>query len=463
MATQTQTTTMMMQQKQQQLSITATEIKRRKKERERELSSSSEEYYSAYFEDYDADGDSYNLAWRYLGVYIDNTDDEDDDDGNSGTRKVLWAAYYDPNYSGHQIGEYAYYDWATNVWDNSTCVSGSTCARMDCHGDTITETNTLTTSTSTSTSTSTTTTSTWTASTNWTLVGVYKESLEFDNDSFFEQLFKHQGVCLWTGTGDTSDSNYQFMQTMRENDMVTYGSSCYQIESGVYIGAKPVVGGDLTLAVYSDTYCLTELSSDSYSVDDYVSSSTGTSWYSSTGKSWSSAFTTWNYMMEAYKVCQPCRAYSKTYNIQEDDRNRDLVEYNDGEGEEEMNGYNCYDDAHYRNCNQCFKFETHTDMEEASEDDLALATTQGTILRIDVEDVEYGGAPYTAVAETDTKTYDDEDGSSSYADVAYSSMGAVGVAVVVVTGLLAKYRMNKKQRRPRMILTEEGDADQPLE
>jgi len=442
MATQT---TMM--QKQQQLSNTATEIVRRKKEsRERELSSSSEEYYSAYFEDYDADGDSYNLAWRYLGVYIDT--DDDDDDGYYGTRKVLWAAYYDPNYSGHQIGEYAYYDWAKNVWDNSTCVSGSTCARMDCHGDTIIDTNT--------------TTSTWTASTNWTLVGVYKESLEFDNDSFFEQLFKHQGVCLWTGTGDTSNSNYQFMQTMRENDMINYGSSCYQIESGMYIGAKPMMGGNLTLAVYSDTYCMTELSSDTYSVDDYVSSSTGTSWYSSTGKSWSSAFTKWNYMMDAYKVCQPCRAYSKTYNIQ-DDRRRDLVEYNDGEGEEEMNGFNCYDDAHYRNCNQCFKFETHTDMEEASEDDLTLATTQGTIVRIDVNDVEYGGAPY-AVTETTDDTYDDDGASSSsYADVSYSSMGAVGVAVVVVTGLLAKYRSNKKQRRRRAIITVEGDADQPLE
>merc|ERR1712194_737019 len=135
--------------------------------------------------------------------------------------------------------------------------------------------------------------------------------------------------------------------------------------------------------------------------------------------------------MEAYKVCQPCRAYSKTYNIQDDDRNRDLVEYNDGEGEEEMNGYNCYDDAHYRNCNQCFKFETHTDMEEASEDDLTLATTQGTIVRIDVDGVSYGGAP----------TYDDDGSSSTYdGNVSYSAMGVVGVAIVVVTGLLAKYR-----------------------
>lgn len=63
----------------------------RKNERERrELGGSQsedEEFYSEYFEDYDADGDAYSLAWRYLGVYIDT---EDDDAPYS--RKVLWAA-----------------------------------------------------------------------------------------------------------------------------------------------------------------------------------------------------------------------------------------------------------------------------------------------------------------------------------------------------------------------------------
>ena len=53
----------------------------------RKLKSSDEEYESPYFEEYDADGDSYSLAWRYLGVFID----DDDDDGYY-SRKVLWAA-----------------------------------------------------------------------------------------------------------------------------------------------------------------------------------------------------------------------------------------------------------------------------------------------------------------------------------------------------------------------------------
>jgi len=119
---------------------------------EEEDSGSSEMYESPYFENYDVCSDSYSLAWRYLGVFIDEYD-------GYYSRKVLWAAYYDQNYCGNQIGEYAYYDWENSEWDNSTCVSGSTCSRMDCH-----VANTANTTSST-----------------WTLLGVYKESLEVRN------------------------------------------------------------------------------------------------------------------------------------------------------------------------------------------------------------------------------------------------------------------------------------------
>ena len=44
--------------------------------------SQDETYESPYFEDYNSSGDSYGMAWRYLGVYIDE----------DGYRKVLWAA-----------------------------------------------------------------------------------------------------------------------------------------------------------------------------------------------------------------------------------------------------------------------------------------------------------------------------------------------------------------------------------
>ena len=59
--------------------MTNTKIKRR------DLHSSDEEYESPYFEEYDADGHSYSLSWRYLGVFIDEDDEYY-------PRKVLWAA-----------------------------------------------------------------------------------------------------------------------------------------------------------------------------------------------------------------------------------------------------------------------------------------------------------------------------------------------------------------------------------
>ena len=121
-------------------------------------------------------------------------------------------------------------------------------------------------------------------------------------------------------------------------DLESFGT-CKYIRNRVYVGAKPVEGGDLELAVYSDQYCKSEQTSSSYSVSNYVKSSTG--------KSWSNAFKTWNSLMEAYKTCQPCRAYSRVANTQSDN-SRSLVEYNDGQGEEEMSGFNCYDDAGYR-------------------------------------------------------------------------------------------------------------------
>ena len=45
----------------------------------------SETYESPYFEDYDMCSDSHSLAWRYLGVFIDEYD-------GYYSRKVLWAA-----------------------------------------------------------------------------------------------------------------------------------------------------------------------------------------------------------------------------------------------------------------------------------------------------------------------------------------------------------------------------------
>ena len=58
--------------------------------------------------------------------------------------------------------------------------------------------------------------------------------------------------------------------------------------------------------------------------------------------------------MDAYKVCQPCRAYNREQMYKENwsqrsrRKSRGLAEYYDGQGDDEKNNYNCYDDAHYK-------------------------------------------------------------------------------------------------------------------
>ena len=121
--------------------------------------------------------------------------------------------------------------------------------------------------------------------------------------------------------------------------MSKYGE-CSKLRYHVYLGAKPMEGGNLTYAAYSDSSCST---SSSYSLDDHLSNKYA--------NSWEAAFNKWNAMMAVYKTCQPCRAYNLYSNVDDDwrrSRSRSLIEYNDGEGDEEQNGYNCYDDADYR-------------------------------------------------------------------------------------------------------------------
>lgn len=74
----------------------------------------------------------------------------------------LSLQYHDPDYEGFAIGEYQFYDWAADKWDNSTCQT-SRCAKMDCH---LTDSR-------------------------YQLYGVYTET-DGLND-WAEQLFKHEG------------------------------------------------------------------------------------------------------------------------------------------------------------------------------------------------------------------------------------------------------------------------------
>lgn len=278
--------------------------------------------------------------------------------------------YHDPDYEGYSIGEYQFFDWTTNTWDESTCQT-ERCAKMDCH----------------------------LPDTRYELLGIFTET-DGLND-WAEQLFKHQGYCLWDGDkqqdGQDNDEegDYNFMQEQREN----WSRDCEQGDvtdrdgNSLYIGVKPMPFGQMTYGVYSDEACIVEVDMTireymlKYYVEEKEYSSAEAQYYVA---DYLNTIKRWNSLMHDYRTCQPCRAYNKVpmYN----NNNRLQRNLNDGNGDNEMWGYDCYDDAGYTNCNQCYKFGSQTDMEAATLDDLRRATAQGSIVEIDVDGVLYGGS-----------------------------------------------------------------------
>lgn len=346
------------------------------------------------------DYDPYGLAWRFLGAYIDCSANNDDSSGCQ--RILLWAGYRNIEYHGNAIGEYAFYDWRTKSWDTSTCINpDEECTPLDCH---LVDPN------------------------HFELVGVYKEV--YGLYDWAEQLFKHQAYCVWeedqsdnqqgsssNNNGQNnfyyeSSSNYEFMQSMLED----WPDGCNQLDDdeSLYVDTMPLKGGNLVHGIYTDSSCqnpyqheASYLSYSKYLLQKGGGHDNENNPNRKQADALEAAWERWNDLLNDVKVCQPCRAYSRVPFYQDDDGgNRvrrlednyydqggddDNGEYQeDGNGDEEPNGFDCYDDAGYRNCNQCYKFESKTDMEEASTEDLELASSQGTILAVVVDGIKYG-------------------------------------------------------------------------
>jgi hypothetical protein len=349
-----------------------------------------------------------SLAWRYLGLYIDC----EDQNGSYCERKLLWAAYYDHRYRGNSIEEYQFYDLNTREWDDSTCSKYGLykrCARMDCHE----------------------------AGTGFKLVGVFKET-----DGMYdwtEQLFKHEGMCVWN-----DDETYNTMETWME----TWPTSCQQLKIAdnwghtLYMAVKPTRGGNMTVAIYSDSYCTKESSKmdlTEYMVKLYQSKG----YYDNTGwtvaETWKEAIATWNEKMSYFKTCQPCVAYNRFSEQTNNKREmKDRLLNNDGEGYERQR-YNCYDDAGYTNVNQCYKFETKTNLKEASEMDLKTASSQGSILRIKAYGKVYGRGGYSTPMSHTTQ-------------VAYESLAVVATTGLALSVLYLRRCFQRMRHRRRRIL-----------
>lgn len=263
---------------------------------------------------------------------------------------LLWAAYIDLDYSGGGVGEYQFYDRHEQRWDDTSCVANSgRCAKMDCH----------------------------LKSTHFKLLGFFKEP---NFHEWMEQLFKHQGVCLWT------NDEYEFM----DNDRDLWPCDC--IETGMtdehgnalYYDAKPMIEGRLGVGLYTDERCR-------YDYTGKMDTSEVISQVGGDISDLEQSLSNWNDAFDVYKVCQPCKAYNLGYNS---DLNEGKGDREGGDQENGGDAFDCYDDADYVNVNQCMKFKTKTEMIAADFRDLMLAHEQGNIVQFEVSGYTYGYGGY---------------------------------------------------------------------
>jgi hypothetical protein len=339
----------------------ATELARRM------LSSSSttnNPYSSQAYVNGDYEYNGYQQAWRYLGFMIDcnQIDSSSKRDLKSGSgdqitgegcsRYVLWAAYVDLEYEGGGIGEYQYWDRWENQWDDTSCNYASNnknknnnnnknndnqgnsnrCAKMDCHLE----------------------------DTHFSLLGIFKHK---DYDEWMGQLFKHEGMCIWT------QDEYSFMKQARKSwpRGCTFSGSYYNDgddDLPLYYDLQPASQGDITVALYTDTRCtqqyVSQDSSDPLTVENVVGNiiMNGRNGKSrdnsqSTYTSLSDALKAWDSAFDIFKICQPCIAYDR-FNVgwnADDDASKGSSYYNYNDGGK-YNDFDCYDDAGYTNVNQ---------------------------------------------------------------------------------------------------------------
>jgi hypothetical protein len=91
--------------------------------------------------------------------------------------------------------------------------------------------------------------------THFTLLGYFKEP---NYDEWMEQLFKHEGDCVWT------DSEYRFMQQNREAWPNGCSATDYTDQDGnvIYMDVKPASSGGMDIALYLDDLCIVEATGD---------------------------------------------------------------------------------------------------------------------------------------------------------------------------------------------------------
>jgi hypothetical protein len=320
----------------------------------------------------------------------------------------------DLSYSGLGIGEYQFYDTYNKKWDTSACetinngvssskdeetgeqtkhVDHSACKKMDCH---------------------------LASSTNFQLLGYFKE---IDYMDWFEQLFKHEGYCVW----QKNEYNFMYNNYYAWPYYCTATGTTLSDGTLLYYDTKALAHGNMTYGLYTDSRCSMDYHGDEVTMEQVLLSGnngrSGSQDEDDTTLLSLAYLDQWNEAMEIYKVCQPCRAYLlhetsyNTYYSNNNNNNRQLVATVDANGDAQQqqpqaghrhsppqrrledydsdydpnNGlFLCYDAAGYTNVNQCMKFRTKTYMSYATLEQVMEAAQQGGITSVHVHGRTYG-------------------------------------------------------------------------
>eukprot|EP00590_Aulacoseira_subarctica_P007695 CAMPEP_0172418252 /NCGR_PEP_ID=MMETSP1064-20121228/4771_1 /TAXON_ID=202472 /ORGANISM="Aulacoseira subarctica , Strain CCAP 1002/5" /LENGTH=633 /DNA_ID=CAMNT_0013157107 /DNA_START=225 /DNA_END=2126 /DNA_ORIENTATION=- len=268
--------------------------------------------------DSSANYSAYQLAWHLLGFFVDCS--ITNSYGTGCPRQVLYSVYVNPKYEDGGIGAYSYYDQKTKKWK---CYSDNCSLKMDCH----------------------------LPETEWKLLGIFKIDSISDQDGWMEQLFKHQGVCIW------GEDTYYFASLTRKSMPDKCQATSQQLADGTYLyyDVKPQLDANITLGLYTDNMCSQEYEgSVKYDVFALAGS-----------EEWHWVY--FNEAMNVYKQCQPCLAYDLAYD-----------------------GFDCYDKAGYTNCNQCMKFSNKAQCEIATKSDVMLAARQRGLISFEFNGITYG-------------------------------------------------------------------------
>lgn len=261
--------------------------------------------------------------------------------------------YVDLGYEGGGIGEYQYWDRDEEAWDDSACYYAdgnaeggkSRCAKMDCHLE----------------------------STHFSVLGFFKHR---SYDDWMEQLFKHEGMCVWT------DEEYAFMKNARK----AWPSGC--VDTGAYANAdnedvalyyniRPLQSGRIAIGLYTDAECLTVYPATTEYVEEIVGnvftdhggSGSGDNYnYDFSQDTFEESMERWDSAFDVWHLCHPCVAHDLentggdkytydddgNYNYGNDDGNGYWWNRRKLGGEYYAKGdvFECYDDAGYTNVNQ---------------------------------------------------------------------------------------------------------------